>query len=90
MLDEIIFYLALKFIDETSVYSVNGQKKNYLSDWNQYGTLTSERKSLGLPFVWSLSSFLFTHVKLVGIVCKVHSGRNEHSSANKRCRFWIY
>ena len=48
---KMISLISLEFVDEASIHSVNGQKKNYLSDWNQYGTLTSERKLLGLPFV---------------------------------------
>ena len=31
----IISFNSLELIDETSIHSLNGQKKNYLSDWNQ-------------------------------------------------------
>ena len=66
--DFILSSALMNSLTEHFVHSVNGQKKNYLSDWNQYGTLTSERKSLGLLFVWSLiiiMTILFFYSRLI-------------------------
>lgn len=69
------------------LHSGNGQKRNSLWVWTQYGISISGRKLLvhryaeqrkraGIPVN---SDFFFT-----GLFCQIHSVRNEHAGADKR------